>query len=174
MNWEELLCDSSRNTIMIAVKLIEENPKLYNNFFDFSMIDNGVYGQRSGRVIHKLAEKNPEQVKPYISAIARKITVAKSEGLRRSFLRVLMDHYNELEEDDLGLITEACFRWVVADEKPAIKIYSLEILYRISNLYPDLKPELMAVIESIMPHESKGIKSRGRKMIKVLSKEINI
>ena len=172
MEWEELLGDSSRNTILIGVKLVEENPELYRDFFDFAMKDNGVFGQRSGRVIQILAQKNPKQVKPYIHAIARKITVAKSEGLRRSFLRVLMDHYNELAENDLGLITEACFRWVSGDEKPAIKVYSLEILYRVSNLYPDLKPELMAVIESIMPHESKGIKSRGSKMIGILTKEI--
>lgn len=172
MNWEELLCDSSRNTILIAVKLIEENPQLYNDFFDFTMKDNGVYGQRSGRVIQILAEKNPGQVRPYIHAIARKIPVAKSEGLRRSFLRVLMDHYKELNEDELGLMTETCFRWIAADEKPAIKVYSLEILYRVSNLYPDLKHELMAVIGSIMPHESKGIKARGRKMMAILSREV--
>ncbi|MCF8367869.1 MAG: hypothetical protein K9G76_02415 [Bacteroidales bacterium] len=141
--------------------------------FNFAMLDNGVYAQRSGRVIQCIAVKNPELIKPYIAELTNKLLVAKSEGLRRSILKILIDYYIELNEDELGRLADTCFEWVLANNKPVIKIYSLEILYRISNLYTDLKPELKTIIENIIPHESSGIKSRGKKMLQTLNWEIN-
>jgi hypothetical protein len=50
-------------------------------------------------------------------------------------------------------------------EKPAVKMFCLVILEKLSNLYPEIKPELILIIETQMPYESKAFKSRGRKIL---------
>ena len=48
----------------------------------------------------------------------------------------------------------------------------MEIIYKISQLYPEIKNELISTVENMMPRSSFGIKSRGRKLLKKLYREV--
>jgi hypothetical protein len=54
----------------------------------------------------------------------------------------------------------------------AVKMFSMNILYNISEAEPDLKPELAAVIEDQLPKGTPGLKNSGQKMLKKLYRQI--
>lgn len=173
MELEDLLADSSRKTVDIAVSFIGENPDLFKKMLDFALLDKYPYAMRAARVIQVISEANPNKVIPYIDTIVHAMPHFKTGGLNRSMLRILSYHCKKMSEEQLGILTDVCFKNLLnSNEKPAIKVYSLDILYEISNLYPDIKPELISSIETQLPRSSIGIKSKSRKMLKKLRLEI--
>jgi hypothetical protein len=93
------------------------------------------------------------------------------DGLKRHTLRMLM--HVPLPEEELGTLVKTCFEWLVTpSESVAVKVYSMEILYRVSQSEPDLKKELADSIEWRLDEENAGFRNKGRKILKKLSREI--
>ncbi len=173
MELEDLLADSSRKTVDIAVSFIGDDPVLFQKMLDFALLDKYPYAMRAARVIQVISEANPIRLAPFIDTIVLAMPHFKTGGLNRSMLRVLAFHIDEMSEEQLGILVDVCFRNVLnSKEKPAIKVYSMDILYEISNLYPDIKHELISSIEAQYPISSVGIKSKSRKMLKRLKFEV--
>ncbi|MCK5279227.1 MAG: hypothetical protein KAQ62_19445, partial [Cyclobacteriaceae bacterium] len=55
-------------------------------------------------------------------------------------------------------------------EPVAVKVFAMTVLFNIVQVYPELSEELEISIEEQMPFCSAGFKSRGRKVLKALSK----
>ena len=114
-------------------------------------------------------------IKPHINRIITALPGFQNDGLKRNMLRLLSKHTNDLTEEQNGILLDVCLKYLMdSDEKPAIKVYSMDILYDISNKYPDLKKELISCIENKISAASAGIKSRSKKMLKKLHKEIEV
>ena len=52
----------------------------------------------------------------------------------------------------------------------AIKVYSMQVLYKICLKEPDLKNEVQLLIEDLMPHETAAFVSAGKHILKNLKK----
>ena len=175
MELEDLLVDSSKITADMAVHTIGEDPVLFQKVLDFALEDRDVFAQRASRVIQLSAIKYPHLIKPHLNKIIKSFPDFRNSGLKRNMLRHLSKHTMELTEEQHGILLDVCYKFIMSsDEKPAIKVYSMDILYDISNQYPDLKKELISCIENIMPTASEGIKSRSKKMLKKLYQEIEV
>jgi len=173
MNLEDLFFDSSRRAIEMAVNAIGDNQEAFKKVLDFAMEDKGKYAQRAARAIQMSSVKYPGLVTPYMKDIIKEMSGFKTGGLKRSMAKMISEMDWGFDEETLGILAETCFKWVNdTNEEIAIKIYSQDILYRISNIYPELKNELILSLETQMPHSSVAIKSRSRKMLKKLYKEI--
>jgi hypothetical protein len=64
----------------------------------------------------------------------------------------------------------ACFEWMVSPKSPiAVQSLSMKILFRICNLEPDFKSELMAYLENIDPNDySVGFNTTRKNVLKAL------
>ncbi len=110
---------------------------------------------------------------PSFPAIIRKLDKYKTIGLKRGIAKILSEQNYNYDEDTAGRLVHTCFEWLNDPLKPiALKIYSMTILYKISNTYPDIKPELISSIENEIPKNSAAIKGRGRRILKRLYKEV--
>jgi hypothetical protein len=80
---------------------------------------------------------------------------------------------NEIDEEYFGFLVDFCLDKLSSDkEPPAVRVHAMQILYNISEKVPELKPELIAVIEHEMTyHSTAGILSRGSKLVKKLQKQ---
>ena len=173
MELEKLLIDSSKITADMAVHTIGDNPVLFKKVLDFALEDRDVFAQRASRVIQLCTSKYPHLIQPHLNEIITSLPGFQNGGLKRNVLRLLSQRTNEFTEEQQGILLDVCFKFIMnSDEKPAIKVYAMDILYDISNQYPDLKNELISTIKSQMPTASAGIKSRSQKMLKKLYKEI--
>jgi len=173
MELEDLLVDSSKITAEMAVHTIGENPVLFKKVLDFALEDKEQYAMRAARVIHLTATSHPELIKPYLIQIIQALPGFKTNGLKRSMTRMLTEHCTEIDEESQGILIDVCFNNLMdLNEKIVLKIYSMDILYEISQQYPEIKRELISSIETQLPYSSNAFKSRGKKMIKKLYKEI--
>jgi len=173
MSLEDLFFDSSRQTVDIAVNTIGDNPEVFKKILDFAMEDKKKFAMRAARAIQMSSAKHPELATPYVKDIIKGMSGFKTGGLKRSMTKMISEMNWDFDEESLGILAETCFKWVNdTNEEIAIKIYSQDILYRISEIYPELKNELIQTLENQIPRSSIAIKTRSWKMLKKLYKEI--
>jgi len=173
MDLKDLFCDSSRKTIDIAVATIGKNPEMFKKVLDFAIEDKGAYSQRAGRVINLIAINHPEMIRPYMQDLVIKLPTFQTGGLKRSIIKTISERSFDFDDETMGTLIITCFGWVNdSQEEIAIKAYAMDILYGISHLHPDLKHELIATYEHLIPESSAGIKVRCEKYLKKLYKEV--
>ena len=90
-----------------------------------------------------------------------------SDSIKRNIVRVFQ--FTTIPEQFQASIIDSCFA-LVSNKKTAIavKAFSLGVLEKMAKLYPELKNELKAVIEDLLPKASSGLKNRGQHILKRL------
>ena len=91
-----------------------------------------------------------------------------SDSIKRNIVRVFQ--FIDIPEKYQASIINSCFA-LVTNKKTAIavKAFSLGVLEKMVKLYPELKNELVASIEDLLPNASSGLKNRGNHILKRLS-----
>lgn len=63
-------------------------------------------------------------------------------------------------------IIEACFDWMINDEKTAVKAYAMSTLSLFGQDYKWIHPELAQLLEHDYPNQSAGFKARAKHILK--------
>jgi hypothetical protein len=163
---------SRRNTDMVA-DLIFQKPALFEELFEIFIRNEEPVSRRAAWVIDIVTEIHPELLTTHLGQITGMLNKFNHDGLKRHSLRMLAR--SPLPAGDiLGGMIAICFDWLLSpNEAVAAKIYCMELLYRISQIEPDLKGELADSIEWRMHEETPGFKNRGQKILKKLYFETN-
>ncbi|GAA3516701.1 hypothetical protein GCM10022393_33520 [Aquimarina addita] len=66
-------------------------------------------------------------------------------------------------------ITEACFDWLISDQKVATKAYAMTSLYQLGTEFTWIHPELKIILEKDYPKNSAAYKARARMILKKLA-----
>jgi len=171
-NIEDVLFDSSKKLVVLASEVIESDPILFEKMINVALADKPQISSRATRSICELLLRNNTVAIPYFSIILKKLPEVKDESLVFNLLRIFVLSPLPEDEDDLGWLAKICFDWLDTNvERIAIKAYALDILERVADIYPEITPELSAIIKAQMPHLSPGFQSRGAKVLKNLSKK---
>ena len=113
--------------------------------------------------------QQPGLAKPFLSQIIQNLPQLESKGALRSLLRLLCRF--DIHEDDQGLLIDLCFGYMVSELYPvAVKVHAMQIIYNHTLIYPELKEELITVIEDQVDNNSVGFMSRGMRIIRQLKK----
>lgn len=67
-------------------------------------------------------------------------------------------------------IIEACFDWMINDEKIAPKAYAMNSLFLLGSDYDWIHPELVLILERDYQMQSSGFKARARHILKKIGK----
>ena len=173
MNVEELIFDSGRNTAFNAVEIAIKNPQLIPQFIEIAFKNKKQFSMRAANVIEKLDYIKPNLLSNYIDKIISFIPSCENEGVKRSFLKMISRYTKKINEENLNILLNNCFKWLVSSNTEiAVKYYCMIILYDISNIYPEIKNELYHSIQVQLPNSSAGIKNIGHKLLKKLNKDI--
>ncbi len=125
--------------------------------------------QRMAWPFSKAWEIREELYEPYYGQIVDWLPEAGHDAERRCFVRILA--HAPLPVEKLGELFEAAFQWLSDPQAAtAVRVWSMDICTRIAEMEPDLKREVALAIREAMVHGSKGMQSRGRKMLKRLEK----
>ena len=123
---------------------------------------------RAAWVYAKVADINPEMAKPHVLEIPKLLLAFTHDGQKRELLKVIL--LFPLIEQDMGLILNICFDWLASPkETAAVRVHSMQIVYEISKVEPDLQPELKLMLLQLMPDAEPGMLSRGTKILAKLS-----
>lgn len=130
--------------------------------------------QRAAHTLSLSFDKNPDLILPYREKLIQNLENKNlKSSLKRNILRVLQ--FIEIEEEWMGGLYEKCFEFLGnPKEEIAVRAFAMVVLYNISNHFPELKPELKALIESVLeePQGSPGVRSKANHILKKLYREL--
>ena len=168
-----LLLELSRRNTDLVAGLVFQKPELFDELFRVFMRNQEPVSRRAAWVVDTVSEKHPGLINSHLTEIIEMLSQFNHDGLKRHSMRILARSPLPAEPH-LGELINICFNWLLSPhEAIAAKIFCMEILYRISQVEPEIKKELADSIEWRIDDESAGYKNRGRKMLKTLYFEID-
>lgn len=163
---------SKRQTLMIQ-HWVGANAKRFDELMQLFLGDEYRITQRSGWVVQHVSQQHPNLVLPYLDDMVEILfDNEKHPAARRNILKIL-DESVVIPERLFGKLATLCFELIESMKEPvASKVYSMGVLCQIIKHEPDLADELILLIEEMMPYNSAAFKSRGKRTLKWLQKNI--
>lgn len=161
---------SMKEADWIATSAIE-NPAIFKKLLEYSFSADKKLAFRASWTLTKVCDKFPEIIYPFLPAIIESLDKIDNESAQRSFLRIIsLGTIDNLSTKHHGILAEHCFRAIKSGFSAiAIKAYSMEILYKLVLIYPELHNELAATINLMDTEGSAAIVARGRMTLKKLA-----
>ena len=161
---------SMKEAEWVATSAIE-NPAIFIKLFQYSNSTDKKLAFRASWTLTKVCDRFPDLIYPYLDQIVESLDKIDNESTLRSFLRIIsltdIEKINSLQH---GILTDFCFRTLNSGFSAiAVKAYSMEILFRLAQIYPELANELSTSIRILMEDGSAGITARGRMILRKLA-----
>lgn len=161
---------SMKEAEWIAISAIE-NPAIFIKLYEYSHSPDKRLAFRASWTLSKVCDKFPELIHPYLSKIVESLNKIDNESTLRSFLRIIsLSDLGKINSRQHGMLADYCFSSLKSGFSAiAVKAYSMDILYKLSLIYPELANELSASIRILMEDGSAGITARGSMILKKLA-----
>jgi hypothetical protein len=110
----------------------------------------------------------PLLAKPFYRKFIDQLSDSKTHpAARRNIARLLQ--FVEIPKKYHGRVMDDCFQFInSSNEAVAVKAFSLTILKNMSDMYPEILPELKTIIEARWDLETPAFHSRARKIMKIM------
>jgi len=166
---ERISAEISKANTLLVCNYIISNPNSLDELYNLIFTGKGKTKWRAAWVFEHVFLAQPDMINPYIPELIKRFPDIKDDGVRRHFAKILsLSDINAMAD---GNLIDTCFSQLMSETIPvAVKTQCMQILFNITREYPDLKRELIMVLEEQMPNNSAGFKSRANKLIKALSK----
>jgi hypothetical protein len=161
----QLLQAHSKENCNLIVAWVGNNQTRFNELFSLFMSNEKRIVQMSSWPLSFCVEANPKFIQKHFASLLKNIKrQAHHDAVKRHTLRMLQ--FVEIPKKYQGEVMNMCFDFIQdITGKPATKVFSLAILEKLAKEYPEIKDELCLIIETQVPHESAGFKSRAKKML---------
>jgi len=167
---EQLKSDISKQNVNYIVHTLGNNEQYFKQLWDIIKRDEYKISVMAVWIWDSIIIKYPEMFNPYLVEAIEILHKFKLDGTKRLLLKIIV-RYN-IEENLKGRLFNLCVKYLMDPKEPvAIKVHSMQIMYNISQTEPDLKPEIIDIIEYQYEFNSIAYKSRADKLLKKLFKE---
>jgi len=175
----------SRENRLKYANLIIANPELYPKLLDILFMVDDKISCRAGWVFEFACGENLEAVIPFLDKFTSNICRVHLDSAVRPVAKIceyLVKAYYSKQDNAIKQsltpkyqerIIEACFDWMINDEKIATKAYSMNTLYLLGNDHDWIHPELKIILERDFQMQSPGFKARARHVISKIKKAKN-
>ncbi|WP_346320593.1 hypothetical protein [Chitinophaga sp. YIM B06452] len=167
---DEILRENSKEHTEALAAWVGGNPKRLAQLVDLFLHDEYRVVQRAAWILSYVGDKHPRLMAPHLAAMVDRmghpgIPVA----VKRNVVRILRDM--PVPEDLQGPVMNFCFQFLEdPKETVAVKAFSMTILGRLAKIYPDIRNEIVMLIEDhLREGATPGIRSRGMKTLKELA-----
>jgi hypothetical protein len=163
-NWENMsLLFDNRDQALIHFPMLME----------IAMEENGRVNWRASWAADKINEMIPGIAAEWIPKLTESLQFLDHKGKKRQYLKLISLY--PISESDESFLFDYCMEKLSAEtEDISVRVYAMQILYNISEKEPELKEELVQIIEQEMEYRpTPGILTRGRKLASRLRKEIH-
>ncbi|MFA6468709.1 MAG: hypothetical protein WCW35_07415 [Bacteroidota bacterium] len=169
LEFEILKENSKRNAVRIA-RWIGNDQKRFGKLIHLLFTGEDRVAVRCAWIISHCAEQYPAIIKPWISTLVKHAGGKNvPQAVQRNVARVLQ--FIDIPRSHQGKVANLCFDFLQNPAIPvSVKVYSMTILANIAKDEPDLKHEIVVVIEQMLPYGTAGFQSRARKVLIRLKK----
>jgi 8-oxo-dGTP diphosphatase len=150
------------------------NQLLFRKLLEFTEGDDTRLVFRSSWALVKVCQENPELFIPYLEEIAGKLFRTKNGSAERSFLKILqLAGTSSLNEEIQGRLADHCFTLLQSRSSAiAVKVYSIDVLYEISQRYAGLTNELAGIVSMLPDDVPAGVKAKCRELLRKLTRQV--
>jgi hypothetical protein len=171
MDFEKLMYDSSMFLANQTAKKLTENPEFLENAINVAFKNINQISARTTNVIEIFDYQAPNEIKPFLRKIILKLPEFKFDGQVRSFLKLLIRHIHDLDDEEQGRLYEHCLKFVLNPKQPvAVRYYSIEILGIFAIKYPELENEVVSTIEIGLTEGTPAFKAMATEIFKSFKK----
>lgn len=163
---ETLLEEHSKNQCRLVVNWVGNDQKRFDELFKLFLADEYRITQRAAWPVSYCVIAHPSLINKHWKTLVSNLNnPCLHDAVKRNSVRFLQNI--EIPEKYHGNIMNICFSFLESPKEAlAVKVFSMTVLWNLSKLYPEIKPELKLIIEDQMPDQSAGFKSRGKKILK--------
>lgn len=154
-----------RETMMQIVDYVTDNIDRFKELINLLLTGSKKVSEGSSWPLSYCVERCPDWIYPHIGKVLRFMEESDpTAGTRRNVMRALQ--FVVIPKRFHARTIDLAFRLLKSSAEPvAVKVFSMTVLAQLAEEYPDLKRELMLVIEEQLPHSSAGFRSRARKIL---------
>lgn len=170
---EFLELNSSRlNADMLADRM-EEDPSVLEEVWTIMLEDRDPVSMRAAWSLGIFEKRHPGTLDDRSAEIADILPGITSHGVRRCLLSLISRM--PVPEEQSGFLFDFCYTvlespgWEIGH-----KVHAMTILYNISESQQELKPELIALFESLLEDESSAIIARSRNILSRLYRDLSL
>lgn len=167
---ELLEAEHSKVQTVRVVDYIGVDSERFEALMQLFFADDWCLNQRASWPLPIIVKKTPLLIYPYLEQLIKNLENPSHNAVVRNTVKLLQDIH--IPEEYQGKVVNLCMALLADPKEPvANRVFSMTVIYNISKKWPDLQNELKLLIESQMENESPGFKSRGRKILKQISKK---
>ena len=148
-------------------KSVIADKRLFKQIFQLIFSGDKRLAWRSCWIIDTASEEVPDLLTDKLPEIIEGLLSTNNGSLKRHFTRILCRY--QIPEEYLGRIVNRSFELLAPTELPAVRVFAMQLLFNIAQHLPDLKGELIFVIEGLLEEVcSAGFINRAGKLLRNL------
>ena len=165
---EEILQEHTKKQKDKIVNYIGHDPKKFAELVHVFLRGSYRVTQRAAWPLSYCIERYPDLLKPHFRKILTQLGKKNiHDSVKRNTLRMLQ--FVHVPKAHQGITTDLCLAFLADVKEPvAIRVFAMTVLANIAKEVPELKNELIPLIEDQIPYASAGFISRGGKVLKQL------
>lgn len=172
----------SREKRNYYANIVLNNPELLPTLLEVVFTVDDKISTRAAWLFEFVARENLEAILPHLDIFTEKMHTVHLDPAVRPVAKVaeyLIEAFyhkkpnqtqKKLTRKHREIITEACFDWMISDQKVAVKAYSMRSLYLLGSEFDWIHEELILILERDFASQSAGFKARARDLIKRMKK----
>jgi hypothetical protein len=171
-NFKELLLKgNSRSYTDFVAEIVLNRPELVNELWEIYLSSEEPVSRRAAWIIDTASEDKPGWIEAFLPQLINKLPQFNHDGLKRHALRMIARM--PFPAGTEGELLNLCFTWLLSTtESVAVKMYCIQILYRLSAAEPDILQELYDTIDFQMADGTPGFRSIGSKILRKIDNDI--
>lgn len=160
-------CNSREKSHLLKADFLSQETSL-DALYEIMKFRDPEFNHRASWVFNHIIEEKPNWLVPYINDLITWLPNSVS-STQRDTLRSVTKYGVPTENE--GAWIDICFDFLLdPDQAVAVKVHAMEIAFRITKKHPDLKNELLDVLDQFYEVSSYAFQARARKVKKGLEK----
>lgn len=160
-----LLSKHSKSITDAVITWVGSDEKRFGSLMKFVLGHDQQLAQRAAWAMSYLVTEQPQLIYPYLNQLLTYVQQPVHDAIKRNTFRFLKEI--EIPESSLSLAVDSCFK-ILENKKESIAItcFALHTLLHYSKVIPELKNEILFVLELHEDTEAPAVKSTIRKIRK--------
>ena len=184
--YEELShVNASRENRLKYAKMVLKDMSLFPKLIDIMFRVDDKVSSRAAWVFEFVCAEYIYAIIPYLDTFTNNLKKVHFDSAVRPISKVCgfiaNTYYSKepntlkkvLKPQHIEQIIEACFDWMINDEKVAAKAYAMDTLFLFGKDHDWIHPELTQILEQDFPTQSAGFKVRAKRVLKKINKDLN-
>lgn len=164
------------NRLRVA-NLVIENPVVFKHLLAIAFEVNNKLSIKAAWVLEFVCEEKLDWLAPYLTYFTQNISHLKFDSAVRPVSKICgfiakaytsknkSEIKSEIKSKHINTIIEAGFDWLIGNQKVAVKVYTMEMLFLFGKNEKWIHQELQLIIEQNIINESAAYKARGKKIL---------